>query len=132
MKNMITSMMKTEGIPTQDLFFIDCASKTAGKTLLGKGDHVAMIENPGSLEEATMYLDRMLSKVGTPKKFIFLDSLSTLLIYNSEKVVKEFTHYIINRMRLESISGIILTIEKKEADDLVKTLAPMCDAEIKF
>jgi hypothetical protein len=46
--------------------------------------------------------------------------------------VKEFSHFLINKIRLDNLAGIILSIEKKEAEDLVKTLSPMCDTEIHF
>ena len=128
----ILSAMEANKIPPDNIQFIDCISMMAGKAQHGKNGNVVFIENPSSLEEVSMYLDRMLAKVNTPKKFLFLDSLSSLLIYNTDKSVKEFTHFMINKIRLENIAGVILSIEKKEAEDLVKTLTPMCDAEIRF
>jgi hypothetical protein len=129
----IASAMKATNIPSNDIYFIDCISQMAGKGQRGGGDeNVVCVENPSSLEEISMYLDRMLSKVQKPKKFLFLDSLTSLLIFITDKSVKEFTHFLINKIRLENIAGIILSIEKKEAEDLVKTLTPMCDAEIRF
>jgi len=127
----IQSTIKTAGVSSDNIFFIDCISLMAGKAQQ-KTNNVVFVENPSSLEEVSMYLDRMLEKVQGEKKFLFLDSLSSLLIYNNDKSVKEFTHFIINKIRLENITGIILSIEKKEAEDLVKTLTPMCDAEIRF
>jgi hypothetical protein len=127
----ILSTTKAAGIPAEDIYFIDCISLMAGKQH-EKNENVVFVENPSSLEEVSMYLDRMLSKVQKPKKFLFLDSLSSLLIYNTDKSVREFTHFIINKIRLENITGVILSIEKKEAEDLVKTLTPMCDAEVRF
>jgi hypothetical protein len=127
----IMDALKETGAETSKVFFVDCISQMAGKGG-DKAENVVFVENPGSLEEVSMYLDRMLGKVPTEKKFLFLDSLSSLLIYNNEKSVKEFTHFIINKMRLDKISGIVLSTEKKEAEDLVRTLIPMCDAEIRF
>jgi archaellum biogenesis ATPase FlaH len=127
----ILNAMDDSGIPSTNLFFIDCISLMAGKQQ-EKLDNVVYVENPSSLEEVSMYLDRMLSKVGRERKFLFLDSLSSLLIYNTDKSVKEFTHFIINKIRLENIAGVILSIEKKEVEELVKTLNPMCDTEIRF
>ncbi|MBD3388870.1 MAG: hypothetical protein GF416_07365 [Candidatus Altiarchaeales archaeon] len=128
----ITSTMATAGIPADDVYFIDCISRMAGKGHTETDEHAVFVENPSSLEEVSMYLDRMLGKVPSEKKFLFLDSLSSLLIYNTDKSVREFTHFLINKIRLEGVSGIIFSIEKKEAEDLVKTLSPMCDVELKF
>jgi len=128
----ILTTMSKANIPSDNLYFIDCISLMAGKGQQERGEKVVFVENPSSLEEVSMYLDRMLTKVPNEKKFLFLDSLSSLLIYNTDKSVKEFTHFLINKIRLENIAGVILSIDKKEAEDLVKTLTPMCDAEIKF
>jgi hypothetical protein len=128
----ILSTINPLGISSSNIYFIDCISLMAGKAPSQKSENVVFIENPSSLEEVSMYLDKMLIKVQNKKKFLILDSLSSLLIYNTDKSVKEFTHFLINKIRLENVAGIILSIEKKEAEDLVKTLTPMCDAEIKF
>ncbi|MFH1404003.1 MAG: hypothetical protein ABIH11_07030 [Candidatus Altiarchaeota archaeon] len=127
----IIELIEESGSDSSNVFFVDCISQMAGKLPEG-AENVVFVENPGSLEEVSMFLDRMLGKVQTEKKFLFLDSLSSLLIYNNDKSVKEFTHFMINKMRLEKISGIILSTEKKEAEEMVKTLVPMCDTEIRF
>jgi len=127
----ILNGMASVGLESNDIYFVDCISKMAGKAE-SKEANIVFVENPSSLEEVSMYLDRMLSKVKSKSKFLFLDSIDSLLIYNNDKSVKEFTHYIINKVRLEGTAGIILSIEKKEAEDLIKTLVPMCDSEIKI
>ncbi|MFH1721845.1 MAG: hypothetical protein ABH950_04480 [Candidatus Altiarchaeota archaeon] len=125
----ILNNLEENDIEIEDLFAIDCVSRMAGK-VSEKMDTVAYVENPSSLEEISMYMDRMLMKVGSGKKFILLDSLSSILIYNNQKSVKEFTHFIINKMRLEGLGGFILTQEKKEAQDLIQTIQPLLDKEI--
>ena len=44
--------------------------------------------------------------------------------------MEEFTHLVINKMRLENVGGIIVSIKQKEAEALTNTLIPMCDREI--
>ncbi len=116
----------------KDVYYIDCISRMAGKGVPEKSDDVFFVENPSSLEEMSLYLDRLLVKVKSEKKFIFIDSLSSLLIYNTDKSVKEFTHYMINKIRLENLTGVILSIEKREAEDIIRTISPMCDTEIRL
>ncbi|MFH0862481.1 MAG: hypothetical protein V1875_05555 [Candidatus Altiarchaeota archaeon] len=127
----ISALLAASGLSSEDVYFIDCISRMAGKNTSVPEKNVVFVDNPSSLEEVSMYLDRGLQSI-SKRKFIFLDSLSSMLIYNSNKSVKEFTHFIINRMRLDGIAGIILSIEKKEAEDLVNTLSPMCDQQLKF
>lgn len=122
--------VKSSEIPLDNLFFIDCISHMAGK-LPEKAVNTVFIENPSILEEISMYMDKVLPRLKEPK-FILLDSVSSMLIYNDQKSVKEFVHYLINYMRLNSIGGAIMSIEKKEADDITRTLSPMVDKEVKL
>jgi len=128
----IIATMQSAGIASDDIQFIDCISQMTGKIRPERQENIVYVENPSSLEEVSMYLDKVMAKVDNKRRFIIMDSLSSLLIYNNEKSVKEFAHFIINRIRLEKTTGVILSIEKKEAEELVKTLAPMCDAEIRI
>ncbi|MCX6695943.1 MAG: hypothetical protein NTU61_06575, partial [Candidatus Altiarchaeota archaeon] len=128
----IVNAMSMENIESDDVYFVDCISKLGGRMDSKDGENTVFVENPSSLEEVSMYLDRLLPKVKSANKFVFLDSIDSLLIYNNEKYVKEFTHYLINKVRLSGIAGIVFSIEKKEAEDLIKTLLPMCDSQIKL
>ncbi|HHQ45155.1 MAG TPA: hypothetical protein ENN13_03355 [Candidatus Altiarchaeales archaeon] len=119
-------------VKSNDIYFIDCISQMAGKVPTTTDKNIVFVENPSSLEEVSMYLDRLLARVGSHNKFMLLDSVSSLMIYNTEKSVKEFTHFIMNKMRLESLGGVVLSIEKKEAEELVQTLVPMADKEIRL
>jgi len=124
----ITKAMELAKVRSSNLFFIDCISHMAGK-LPDKAENAVFIENPSSLEEISLYIDKLMVRIPEPK-FILLDSLSSLLIYNNERSVEEFTHLVINKMRLENVGGIIVSIKQKEAEALTNTLIPMCDREI--
>jgi hypothetical protein len=124
----ITKAMELAKVRSSNLFFIDCISHMAGK-LPEKAENAVFIENPSSLEEISLYIDKLMVRIPEPK-FILLDSLSSLLIYNNERSVEEFTHLVINKMRLENVGGIIVSIKQKEAEALTNTLIPMCDREI--
>ena len=126
----ILERINEKNIPTKDIYFIDCITHMIKGESTEKNENITFIENPSSLEEITLYLDRMLLKVSSEKKFLFLDSLSSLLIYNNEHSVREFVHFIINKIRVKNIAGVILSIEKDEVEELVKTLTPVCDRHI--
>ncbi|GEM_PF-1411374 len=127
----IMKAMNTNRIRSDDIYFIDCISHAAGKRP-EEAENVVFVENPSSLEEISMYVDKEMNKVKSKNRFILLDSLSSLLIYNNEDSAKEFSHFLINHMRVNNIGGVILTMEKKEVEELVKTLVPMCDMFIEL
>ena len=61
------------------------------------------------------------------EKFIFFDSIDTLLIYNKEEVVLKFIHFLIGRIREWNVKGIIVTVEKTE---IIPQLSEFCDKVI--
>ncbi|MFH0861305.1 MAG: tetratricopeptide repeat protein [Candidatus Altiarchaeota archaeon] len=123
--------MGENGITADDLYFIDCISTMAGKTTDG-GENVVFIENPASLEEISMHVDRMLSKVKSGRKFLMFDSLSSLLIYNESKPVEEMAHFIINKLRIDKISALILATSDDSNKPVVKTVLSSCDRGVEL
>ena len=47
-------------------------------------------------------------------KFIFFDSLTTLLIYNELETTKRFVHYFINKIKNLDILMIIMSVEEEK------------------
>ena len=125
----LSKVLKERGINTKNLLFIDCISCMAGE-MPGERERCIFIESPTSLEEITMYIDRLFEQVKTPDKFLFLDSLSTLLIYNSLRSAEEFSHYLINKLRLRGMGGIFISIEHELPEDLPQVLSQVCDKTI--
>lgn len=68
----------------------------------------------------------------TEEKFLVLDSLSTLLIYNDSKAVAKFAHLLTEKMRRWATSGSLLTVEMNAERDVVSQLAPFCDKVVKI
>jgi archaellum biogenesis ATPase FlaH len=119
--------MQKRNIPTDNIFFLDCVSYMAG----GRGEgNCTFVENPAALEEISMYITSSLDKIESPEKFLILDSLSTLLIYNSLNSIKEFSMFLMNKLRLEGIDGVLVIIEKEAPEDLKQILISMCDKTI--
>ena len=66
------------------------------------------------------------------EKFLLLDSLSTLLIYNDPKTVAKFAHLLTEKMRRWITSGSLLTVEMNADRDVASQLAPFCDKVVKI
>lgn len=128
----LLSDIEGAGIDSNDLHFIDCISLTAGKLMGERSDRAVYVENPSSLEEISMYVDRMLLSVAGKRKFLILDSLSSLLIYNAERTVREFGHFIINKMRIGNNAAVLFTNEKEGTEGIIRDLSPMCDMSVRW
>lgn len=123
----LSKEMQKRKIKTDDIIFIDCISSMAGEH--GSANCV-LVENPAALEEISMHVSSSLSRIESDEKFLIMDSLSTLLIYNSLNSVKEFSMFLINKLRLESIDGILVIIGKEAPEDLKQILIAMSDKVI--
>lgn len=124
------ALMEKNGIPTKDIKFIDCISRVSGKAV-EKDENVVYVENPASLEEISMYSDKLMKEIASEKKFLFIDSLSSLLIYNEARAIEELIHFMVNQLRSDCIGGIILSAEESSTQNVVQRLTPACDKIIR-
>ena len=118
-------------INTENLFFIDTVSCMAGK-FPGEHENCVFIENPTSLEEIGMWTDTLMKRLKIENKFLILDSLSTMLIYNDATSLKKFGQLLINRLRLHESSGIFTSIDMEIQGGLYEALSALCDKTIKI
>ena len=125
----ILKEMQKRGVNLSNLLFIDCISRMAGEHPCGECSYV---ENPSALDEISRHITSLLDKIESNEKFLIMDSLSTLLIYNSANSIKDFLTFLINKLRLEGIDCIILVIEHEAPPDLKSELVGMCDKSIAF
>lgn len=125
----ISKEMQRRKIKTDDLVFIDCISIMAGEH--SNGDCI-FVENPAALEEISMYIDSMLDKMEGSKKFLVMDSLSTLLIYNSQASVKEFSMFLMNKLRIHGVGGVFVVLERELPKDIKQILIAMCDKTVQI
>lgn len=113
----IDSLLKKEGIDTQNMFYIDCITalvhkmhhKKAGNVLYA--DHPLELKEDGTvMNEITQYL------ISVPgKKFVIIDTLRTLLLYNEPRIVSDFTKLLI--MKTNEVDAKLITFTRKEHDE---------------
>lgn len=124
------------GINTENVFFIDCITKMVpapqGIRVLYKEKidtkNTLYITSPANLTEMGIVLSQAFSIMENyNKKFLFLDSLSTLLIYNDVPTISKFIHFLTTRLRLFGLVGIIMSMEKEIDSKLYLTLSELCD-----
>jgi len=108
-------------INNKNIVFIDCISHAAG--ISKENPNCVYIESPSLLEN--ILLEIMNSYKNTDdklNKYLIIDSLSSLVIYNDIPLVTEFFTHLINRTRLSEITTISLTIEEEMDDNIRKIL----------
>ena len=64
-------------------------------------------------------------------KYLVIDSLTNLIIYNDPEIVTEFFYHIINRTRAKNIHTISLAIEEEALDKYLNRLIYLNDKILK-
>jgi|SRR3989344_2219376 len=125
--NILEKDFKISKIDINKIIFIDAVTKTAGgKT--SKTKNCLFIGSPENLSDISLAMDQAVRAVPGKEKFVFFDSLSTLLIFNSAEVVARFIHFLAGKMRVWKVKGIIISLEdKKNNKELIDKLSQVCD-----
>jgi hypothetical protein len=114
----------------KNIRFIDCISRAAGLTKLNP--NVTFIESPTMLEKLGLEIMNIFKRVDEKtKKYLVIDSLSNLIIYNDPDIVTEFFYHIINRTRTRDIHTISLAIEEEGLESYLNRLIYLNDKILK-
>jgi hypothetical protein len=125
--NTLIKYLKDNKINTKNIFFIDAISRVVGGGIRMTKDCL-YIPSPTQLTDLAIAMTQALESMKHKEnKFIFLDSLSTLLIYNPFEVTAKFVHFIITRLRVFGLVGLIISIEKQIDERMLNILIEMCD-----
>jgi archaellum biogenesis ATPase FlaH len=106
---------------SKNIRFVDCISRAAGIT---KTDpNCVYVESPSMLEKLGLEVMNIFKTVDEKtNKYLILDSLSTLIIYNDQEIVTEFFYHLANRTRSRNIHIISLAIEEEGMEKFNKLL----------
>ena len=122
----LTILLNNNKINPKSLFFIDCVSRQVKEQDDVK--NCVFIDAPTNLTEISIAADNVLRDKG--KRFIFIDSLDTLTLYNNAETVIRFAHNLINKMRMHNTSGVILSLHDDTDKKMIDELAQFCDKVI--
>lgn len=102
----VKRFLKKENIDFDKIFFIDCISSSL--TEVSPEDNVMHLSNPADLTGLSIALSEFIDRVGN-KKFIVIDALGTLLIYNREELVIKFIRSVLEECSQKDVVAIMVT-----------------------
>ncbi len=113
-----------KGIDVSKLHFIDSMDRKDLKS--SKADNCTFVPNPQALTELSLAITNL---INTGKyDFLFLDSISTLLVYHSLKTTAQFTNYLMNKLRNFNLRAIIISLnDDEESKKLIPIISQFCD-----
>lgn len=127
--SVIKQQLEAEGVPTANLYFVDCISFIVGSTG-GEKENTMYIESPTMLENIMLKVETWLKQVGSKGTILFLDAMNTLAMHNDEKALSEFSYYLINSLRVRNVMTLVLSVHEQTPEDLEVILKLVCDSAI--
>lgn len=128
--SVMKNIFEKSKIDARLIIFIDAVTKIAGE--VKKTKNCLFIGNPENLSDISIAMDQAVRALSGKDKFLFFDSLNTLLIYNTVPTVIKFIHFLASKMRIWKVKGVIISLEKKSDKELINELSQFCDVKIDF
>ena len=114
------------GLAPRSLVYLDSITNTTER----RTESCHYLGRMRELTDICIALAKMISEE-KEIKFVFVDSVSTLLIYNDSKSVARFCHSVTEKLRSMSLPAALVLVEMEEGKDVVAQLAQFCDAYVK-
>ena len=96
----------------KNIKFIDCISRSAGIPIIDK--EATYIESPTMLEKTVLEIMNIFKGIEHDvDKYLVIDSLSSLVIYNEPEIVREFVSVLLNKARSYNIHIVTIVIEEE-------------------
>ena len=119
----ILKEMEEKDISTDSIVVLDTVTKTQKKDTEDT-ENIHYIDNPSSLTQIPIAIDKEMKKGGT---VIIVDSINSLLIHNDEKILKKFVHGILTKTRINDLPTVLLATEGQLSKDMRADIAQLCD-----
>jgi KaiC/GvpD/RAD55 family RecA-like ATPase len=113
------------------MFIVDLVSKSVGASETKGSFYVA---SPSELSATQMAVEKAVENLNgrAGDKWLLLDSVSTLLVFNSSGALLTFLHFLISRLRVLEYDGIIFAVEGSLEQSVLATASQFCDEMIKL
>ncbi len=128
-KNLV-QLYQHKGIDTSRILFLDCISKSQSLDIDQTGN-VLYLDSVSDLTNISLALKGSMEKI-QGNKFVYIDSITTMLIHNTPEMFARFIHGILTKMRIQGISGLLISLEDETDKEIRAEVAQLCDRIVKL
>ncbi|MFH1225149.1 MAG: hypothetical protein V1676_05085 [Candidatus Diapherotrites archaeon] len=123
--------LEKRGIKWEGIDFIDVVTRMSEGVML-RERNVTYINSAAELTDLMLAIEKKMGAIQQNKKFLILDSVSTLLVYNSAEGVKKFTHSLIGKANQNRVKGVLIFVRSDEYSGILQTISQFCDKVVKI
>lgn len=119
----LMELFSNSNIDVKKFYFIDAITKTA--EIADSNQNCDFVSSPNALTELSLSISNVLEK----EKFDYMifDSLSTLLVYESETVITKFVHFLIAKVRVIGCSALFTCLQQDINSVLIRDINMFAD-----
>ncbi len=122
--NTIMCQCEDLGLNPSKIHFIDGITRKSGIKET-RANNCSYIESPSALTELSIILT---TATNSGKfDFLFLDSISTLLVYNDLELTERFVHHLVSKLRNLEMCGVLIAIDEEKSRKLADIVSQFCD-----
>ena len=126
----LSKILREAEIDLGKLAFIDGISQMYGVKQV-KDSNVTYVAGPLSMDEISQRITEIAPAIKMPKKFVFLDSITTILLYNSLARTIRFSQFLNNTLKKLNLLGIVVSVSSGFANEaLIKKLTNLSNEVI--
>lgn len=110
---------------------VDLVSKNVGDAEV---EGVIYVSSASELSATQMSIEKAITRIKDKNGpgWLLLDSIATLLVFNSSDSLLEFLHFLLGRLRVMKFDGIIFTVREGIESKTISTIRQFCDEIIKL
>lgn len=120
----MVKLLKSNNINERNVFFVDCVTEyLREKEKTSKNCY--FVDSPADLTEIGIALDPIFKD--KTHKFLVLDSVDLLTVYNDADSVVKFAHFLTGKLRMHNMGGVLLALKEKSDKKFLDELGQFCD-----
>jgi KaiC/GvpD/RAD55 family RecA-like ATPase len=128
----LDKMYKAKGVNTNKLFFIDAISQMYGESLTD-AKRYNYVSGPLDIDSITSTLHQTLATLQGQRACVFLDSVTTVLLYNSLARTIRFSQFLTQTLKEMHVAGVMVSVAKGDTTKkLLAELTKLCDEAIEI
>jgi len=122
--------LQKAGVDTGKILFIDGISRMQGAKELEE-PNVTYVAGPLAIDEMTNNIHTLAPKITGDRKYLFLDSITTVMLYNSLETTLKFSQFIQDITKQMQLVGIVASISNQVAhNELIEELSKLANKVI--
>jgi hypothetical protein len=131
--NYLLEVYDKNKVNRKKIFIIDCIcqGQLKGRGTIKTDENVEFLKSLAHLTDLSLAIDNTIKKING-EKVLFIDSISAFLIHNDPNKFTAFIHTVLTKMRINMVSGLVISIVPGVDEKLKSDIMQLCDKVIKI